>query len=79
MDPPKLIQNKQLTEKGMLWAFWKLLAGRGGMTIGASELANMPVNAKLKADYDPNLDNFTITAVVTQDREIVMPKPRLIL
>jgi hypothetical protein len=76
---PQLIENKQLTEKGMLWAFWKLLAGRGGMTISASELANMPANAQLKAVHDPVLDSFTITAIVGQaPNQIIVPTKRVI-
>ena len=54
MEKPKSIEKKgttkHLTQLGVNRAFWKLLAGRGGMTIRASELMNLPVNAGLKAD-----------------------------
>jgi hypothetical protein len=49
------------------------------MTIGASELANMPANAQLKAVHDPVLDSFTITAIVGQaPNQIIVPTKRVI-
>lgn len=78
-EPPKVIENRQLTQLGINRAFWKLLASHGGgITIAASELVNLPVNAALQADYDAALDSFTIKSVVRQPKGIIAPNTGLI-
>ena len=73
MEKPKVIENRKLTQLGIMRAFWKLLQARGGMTIKSSDLTNLPVNAALKANYDAGIDSFTITPIIGQPQGIIMP------